>query len=166
MALTQRQPDLLPFMNFSCNGTITKLVFIGRFDPNDQSLTTATSWPYFSLWHRRSRPLDNMYSEEEEYGIIGPSDPNQFTVTLKRNGMALIEVHPCTHAMFEDGDILGVRLMQSPGNPRHNIEILKQAGGYGQIMNCHRDGYLPIQCSTTMQAIPYIAIGASEPLIY
>ena len=43
---------LFPFMNFTCNGTIKRLTFLGWLNESGEPFDV-TSWPYFSLW----RPL-------------------------------------------------------------------------------------------------------------
>ena len=132
---------LLTFMNFTCNGTITKLTYIGQleFRPSHYDYTSGeyyvTTWPYFSLWHRQFHGQRDYF--EEIHGI-GPSNRNQLSITHfninEVNAFMEVTVNLATNVTFKEGDILGVRMQQTitSGSPI-TCTVLKQVGGYGLL---------------------------------
>ena len=159
---------LLPFMNFTCNGTLRSLEFVATSDCNNA--VNLMSWPYFSLWHHRGG-----YFEERSH--IGPSiNPLSVGSSLMMNRPFIATL--TQEISFRDGDILGVQLHQQgrshPGPIPHTrsvfkdgtIKVLKQIGGYGltQVCDCQNDGRCcePNETSEKIQEIPYIAIETSK----
>ena len=62
---------LFPFMNFTCSGGLTRLMFVAnRHRESNQNLVT--SWPMFSLWQ-----TDEYYGNLQR--SVGPVHPNQIT---------------------------------------------------------------------------------------
>ena len=66
---------LFPFMNFTCSGSMTRLIFVAhrahQLNP-DGHQNNVTSWPVFSLWHHTLSGGDFM-----ERQALGPMHPNQ-----------------------------------------------------------------------------------------
>lgn len=169
---------LLTFMNFTCNGTMTKLTYIGWIRSlgidylHDDVSSWLTTWPYFSLWYQQ---FHGDYIEESHSGnIIGPSNPNQPGLSISRvENSALVEVNLTTNVAFKEGDILGVRLQrrnnsftmtrqQTSWNSLH-VSVLKQTGGYGVTLVCNRqNGDQCSEMSNKIQEIPYITVETSE----
>ena len=164
---------LLPFMNFTCNGTLVRLIFVANkhlqyYDHNaggNVEKLTLASWPCFSLWrhHRREGYFEKMHD-------IGPFDPNQLTVfRAETTGVArLVEVN--LTATFKEGDVLGVALggQQSSAHgdpvstitPSNDLKLLKEAEGYGRTLVCNNT-----RCSehsVMNQEMPYIAVETSN----
>ena len=164
---------LFPFMNFSCNGTITNLAFVVTSD-NDNVLSL-TSWPYFSLWYYHHEG----YFKEWNHNVIGPTDSISFMIQphmIEVNRPLIFNLR-VRNVRFRDGDILGVRMHQRDNrgqfNPRkrsvqyHNtVKVLKQTGGYGQTLVCNHQNSgrcrEPNEISDKIQEIPYIAIETSK----
>ena len=157
---------LLTFMNFTCNGTITKLTYIGQLRPsyyydytNDEYYVT--TWPYFSLWHRQFH--GQRYYFEETHGI-GPSNRSQLNITLVNINEVNAFVEVTTNVTFKEGDILGVRMQQTITSGSFPITVLKQVGGYGLTRICdHQNaGGQCSEMSDEIQEMPYISVETSK----
>lgn len=125
--------QLFPFMNFTCNSTITRLTFIAKRTTtiripyssktsrqlpqwtNELSTSYVASWPRFSLWRHYN---DSFYDMGNG---IGPSDSNQLLVLqvteidnmdsarlIHRTQIELTEVNLTEAVKFKEGDILGL----------------------------------------------------------
>ena len=160
---------LLTFMNFTCNGTITKLTYIGQLRPSHYDDTSGeyyvTTWPYFSLWHRQFHEPRDYF--EETHGI-GPSNHSQLSITHfninEVNAFVEVNVNLATNVTFKEGDILGVRMQQTITSGSFPITVLKQEGGYGLTRICdHQNaGGQCSEMSDEIQEIPYISVGTSK----
>ena len=114
---------LFPFMNFTCNsGTITRLMFLW-WQNESISVDRLTSWPYFSLWH----PLHYGGGFREVSGIGPDQLVGSLDVTLNRNNhhdqLVVVTLKGCIP--FNNSDILGVRLQQSPDSSASNDISMK-----------------------------------------
>ena len=166
LELSSGREVLFPFMNFTCNsGTITRLMFLW-WQNGPVNADRLTSWPYFSLWH----PLhyDGGFMEVSgigPYQLMGSLD-----VMLNRNNHydQLVEVTLTGNIPFNNGDILGVRLQQSPDSSASNgisMTVLEQSEDHNQTLACWRNIYTPDLCytqSSSFQENPYIAIETGE----
>ena len=170
---------LFPFMNFTCDGSLTRLMFAASRQ-REPTQNFITSWPVFSLWHT-----------DEDYRnfrlSINPLNPNKIT-SLQPPSRSSIDDREVEVAMinfaspirFVAGDILGLRQHDRPQNEhRHNtsstgtlwpvvsdysIKVLRQSGGYGLALTCD-EFYTscPIDINGA-QEMPYIAIETCKSL--
>ena len=186
--LTPHSYLLFPFMNFTCNSTITRLMFVARLSNNwETQLRFDTSyniskWPQFFLWRRNNDHFYDMYYN------IGPFSHNQLLNlhvqapetesmgTSTDNQIGLIEVNLTAPVEFKEGDILGLRIRmeqhvestESPASPTQRsvnqvITVLGQRRGYGLTLFCNQNGWPcnePSQVNVHRedQQMPYIAI--------
>ena len=164
---------LFPFMNFTCNGSLTRLMFVAnRYRESNRNLVT--SWPVFSLWR-----IDEDYGNFQQSTSIGP---DQITL-LEPPSRSLIDdsevdvvvINFTSPIRFVAGDILGLRQHNRPQNisstgtfwpvvSDNSIKVLRQSGGYGLTLTC---GDLYTSCPTDIngvQEMPYIAIETSKSL--
>ena len=156
--------QLFPFMNFTCNGTITRLTFLGWLSgPSEQfDITSLTLGPYFFLWRWRQHQYDEI--------PIGPDYNNLLTGSLNISRInvthRVVEVTLTTNVMFSADDILGVLVAQRQGglpagNDIYSIDLLKSRG-YGETPVC-QSTHMHAQCdSYSLQEKPYIAIETGE----
>ena len=168
-------PQLLfPFMNFTCSGSITRLMFVasGLGDSSDGVINW--SWrPVFSLWHRMNDG-DN-FVKRSSMGIFNHDQPSNQPARVTDVG--LVEINFTTSISFEAGDILGLRQQFSSHLQRSlpmNIGVLRQRGGYGLTLMCTSSALEPselcpdweqIDNELLLQQIPYIAIETSKTMI-
>ena len=143
---------LFPFMNFTCSGNITRLVFVPS-ELRDSSDGVIIQKPVFSLWNRDG---NNMYYSKTQ------SSFNQLISNQPINVLedGLVEVNFTPYVRFEVGDILGLRQQNGLSNLRRllNVRVLRQRGGYGLILNCTAIGFRCPVSVGELQQIPYIAI--------
>ena len=154
---------LFPFMNFTCNGRIIRLTFLGWLSGSSEQfdVTRLMSWPYFSLW----RPHQHQFEEIQ----IGPNDLLTGSLSLSRINVThqMVEVTLTTNVMFSADDILGVTLWQNrlpTGNGIYSsIELLKSRG-YGETpVYDHNCQSTHAQCNLySLQEKPYVAIEIGE----
>ena len=160
---------LFPFMNFTCNGRITRLTFLGWLNDHESSepfqfdATRLTSWPYFSLW----RPRQHQYFEEIQ---IGPNY-HDLQASLRINDLddQLVKVNfsLTTNVMFSANDILGVTQRyynDSTLTQPDSINISMAVLGYSETPICYTWQSIPTSCNATMfqEKQPYIAIETGE----
>ena len=172
------QQLLFPFMNFTCNGSITRLMFvarkiniIARESSPKNAVRTLTSWPMFSLWHRES---DSHFRKTNNI-----RDPLQIT-TLQPPGRVLIDdgevgvvvINFTVPVVFEAGNILGLRQDTGISLPNdllvsYSIKVLGQRRGYSLAQICGQWVTFSGECAVTAsdQAMPYIAIETCKLLI-
>ena len=161
---------LFPFMNFTCSGNITRLMFVasGLSVSSVDDVIIISQRPVFSLWHRTSDG-DN-FVKRSSMGIFNHDQPSNQPARVTDVG--LVEVNFTPYVSFEAGDILGLRQqfitssnLQSPVN----IRVLRQRGGYGLTLICTQPGSEHSECRVReieqLQQIPYIAIEISEFMI-
>ena len=143
--LSRDRQLLFPFMNFTCNGTITRLTFLGWLSDssgagqvdNNIIITGLTLGPYFSLWH----PQYDMYAFEE----INQIEVDQKSISISRSTLnnQLVEATLMTNVVFSQGDVLGIRLQQYYGTSIRSgisMKVLKQSRGYGTTLDCFHIG--------------------------
>ena len=158
---------LLPFMTFTCSGTITRLTFLGWLSESSERFNIArlTSWPYFFLWHR----CDDHYDFYHKIAEIGPTDPNQLRVSMMNGNNVMVVITLTTSITVNEGDILGVRQWQGTASATNGITILPlqiQSNDYGQIQ-AHDEPPSNSLCSppnlVTMiyQGQPYISVNVT-----
>ena len=110
-------------MNFTCNGIITRLTFLGWLsDFSGQfDVTRLTSWPYFSLWHCCEDPHNHHYFWKR--AEIGPTDHSQLSVSMQNGNNVLMILTTSGSVSFNEGDILGVRLQPRAASIANGITI-------------------------------------------
>ena len=145
---------LFPFTNFTCRGSITRLIFVTSRLGN---LSGVSSWPTFSLWHRQGGSYNEVRS-------IGPFHPDQITPVqpasrsvFDNRQVEVVQVSFSPPVPFEAGNILGLR--QHPFNTSSSqyIRVLRQTRGYGLKLICEPSG-CPAVSEYPNQEVPYIAI--------
>ena len=154
-------PQLLfPFMNFTCSGSITRLMFVasGLSDLSDDVISQT---PVFSLWHRDG---DNFWKRRS----MGMFHSNQLTFNqaVAVTDVGLVEITFYTPSIrFQAGDILGLKQPQIIHKNNFssnllspvNIRLLRQRGGYGLTFMCTPSGLECLVWGREVQ-LPYIAI--------
>ena len=165
---------------FSCSGTITKVMFLGRLDESSVQFDVArlTSWPYFSLRHQVETTQNLVWPRSNHQYVeghqIGPNDLDlqmhmgSLRLSMHRFNNQLVEVSLTTNVPITAGDALGVTLEQRYPTPYHgiNMTVLKESNGYGKTLVCYAgDVQLYTWCNTSFfQEIPYIAIKTGEKI--
>ena len=123
---------LFPFMNFTCSGSMTRLIFVARrahqLNP-DSHQNNATSWPVFSLWHHTG----DYFMERQP---LGPMHPNQIVSiqpasrSMSGDSQEVFEVFMIDFMppiQFEPGYILGLRQYSMSAQPNQcNRQGLRQ----------------------------------------
>ena len=123
---------LFPFMNFTCSGSMTRLIFVARrahqLNP-DSHQNNATSWPVFSLWHLTG---DDFMERQP----LGPMHPNQIVSiqpasrSMSGDSQEVFEVFMIDFMppiQFEPGYILGLRQYSMSAQPNQcNRQGLRQ----------------------------------------
>ena len=169
---------LFPFMNFTCSGRITRLMFVARksieFNNINHQNYSVTSWPMFSLWHR----VGNNFMWMQR---LGPTSPSQLQITSqtiqsassgsttgdRQDEVVVINFTMPNSIPFGSGYILGLRqnsLNTSSNQPSWNIKVLRQSGGYGLKLHVVCDGLQLRRCPVDVmeyQEVPYIAVETS-----
>ena len=160
-------PDqlLFPFMNFTCSGSITRLIFVARRYHEVNNDNNVASWPVFSLWH-------NMSGDVMHIQHLGPMHPNQIasiqpasTFMTDNSQEEVFMINFSSPIPFENGYILGLRQYRNASSHQSDsyIKVLRLSGGYGltfRIYNCSSQ-YMPRRCLTKHQEVPYIAVDTS-----
>ena len=157
---------LFPFMNFTCDGTITRLMFIARLISNSRihhfDPMLLSTWPQFFLWRDHGNDIHT----------IGPSERSQiqttgtestYTNTVDEIGRFEIDLAP-SPVPFREGDILGLHMnhtfMIRIGN-HAKLTVLGHRKGYGLRLSCNQDHVCtdPGQARREdIQFMPYIAV--------
>ena len=178
---------LFPFMNFTCGGGLTRLMFVAsRQRESNQNLIT--SWPVFSLWHTESdddyRSFRLSFSPLNPIEITSLQPPSRSSIDGKEVEVVMVNFAYAPPVRFVAGDVLGLRQynVYRPQNEHwHNtsstgtfwpvvsnysIKVLRQSRGYGLALTCDE---LYTSCPTEsdvniVQEMPYIAIETSKPL--
>ena len=163
---------LFPFMNFTCSGMITRLIFVAHRPYELTSENNVASWPVFSLWKNRSGNFMEMqHSFPDQATSIQPAFEST-TSDSQLEEVFMINIMPPIH--FESGYILGLRQNSLSATGTHDqtdlyntIQVLRQRGGYGLTLICG-DQYRPEgsrRCPavtvTNHKEMPYIAVETS-----
>ena len=168
---------LFPFMNFTCDGNITRLMFVAnrsRHRLSDSGVggsQIATSWPVFSLWHQYDS------DQYREMRSMVPFCPDERTPASVTDDVLVEAVNVIPHVRFEAGDILGLRQpfqhCQNTGAHGQSsnwqsqllncrVKLLRQRGGYGLTQICTPSTDSGCQVwdmgIEELQQTPYIAI--------
>ena len=189
------QQLLFPFMNFTCNNSITRLMFVARKinitheSGPENAVTTLTSWPMFSLWHHEGgshfRKMRNINNIQDPLQIATLQPPGR--VLIGDGEVGAVVINFTVPVMFEAGNILGLRQNTNLRLQNHNkkntlntsiilpnlvsysMTVLGQSGGYGLALTCGRTT-LSGECAVTGgfhdQVMPYIAIETCKSLSY
>ena len=161
-----------PFMNFTCDGSITRLMFVAR----NRSRDVVTAWPTFSLWE------DDGIIFREVINSMGPLPPSQITSlqppsrsSVGDKQVEVVVINFTVPVSFVAGNLLGLRQTQgydwqhstNTGTfmPQiSSIRVLRQNGG-GLVMICDEWNSVVGECVGSMrevQEMPYIAIETSK----
>ena len=160
---------LFPFMNFTCSGSITRLIFVARkyHELNTGSHQgSVASWPMFFLWHNMSGDFMPIQP------LPQPRRPDQISSDSADDSQLQEEVFAISFPspiQFDNGYALGLRqylmINTSSNQPDSYIKVLRQSGGYGltlRINNCSSQSMpCSCRCCTECQEMPYIAVETS-----
>ena len=158
---------LFTFMNFTCSGMITRLIFVAR---RSYELNNVTSWPVFSLWKNRSGNFIEMQRFfPDQASSIQPAFEST-TNDSQLEKVFMINIMP--PIQFKSGYVLGLRQnsLSVTGTQPHfynTIKVLRQSGGYGLTLICGDQYRLegPTRCPavnvTKRKEMPYIAVETS-----
>ena len=167
---------IFPFMNFTCRGNITRLMFLARLERSEYSTLSTQApieviWPRFYLWwHSILSGNQHRYYDMRSIGPVSPDHLVCIDVLDTPSGdyqVGLIEMRLATSGItFEEGDVLGLQQNGSVITPTQStVSVLRQRRGYGLTFNCSRGAYhecnepVPDQVNRECyQQMPYIAV--------
>ena len=150
---SQRQLRVLPSMNFSCSGTISKWTFVAWKQRNGDQ------YPRFQLW----RP-----NGTEGYERVHELSTNRVSLTAQRNSrLTIAEYVSAVPIPFEPGDVLGVYQF---GNSRLSMIHVDVPAGFGHV-NFVRNTDVPVFDTTTSgispgNDFPLVAVSTSKNLFW
>ena len=107
-------------MNFSCNGTISKLTFVALSRSGDPN-----RYPRFQLW--RPDGADRYVREYES------SEDNSRFMAADDSGLTIAEYVPPAPVPFESGYVLGVYQPGDSGNSRLSVIHADVPSGFGHV---------------------------------
>ena len=110
---------ILPSVNFSCSGTISKWTFVAR----SQTGRGRDQYPLFQLW----RPSG---TDEYERVYESSSDGGRFTVS-EDSGITIGEYSPHDPVPFRSGDVLGVYQPGDDSDCRLSLVYVNVPTGFG-----------------------------------
>ena len=141
------QRRILPSMNFSCSGNISKWTFVARS-------RTGNQYPRFQLWRPNGTRIYRRVYESSDMSTM--SGPSEFTVE---------EYIPPDPVPFEAGDIFGLYQSERGESRRLSVRHVDVPDGYG-FDNYHRDNMMPEVFNTNRLTAannyPLVAVETSE----
>ena len=145
-----QQQRILPSMNFSCSGTISKWTFVAR----SRNGGNPRQYPRFQLWRPDGTGrYRRVYESSITSTLSGQSD---FTVE---------EYTPNNPVPFEAGYILGVYQPEPAGSRRLSVVHVDVADEYSYD-NYHRNNMMMEKFDTNRSRVgnnyPLVAVNASE----
>ena len=150
-----QQQRILPSINFSCNGTISKWTFVAR----SQTGRNHRQYPQFQLW----RPDGTV--EPDGTGRYRRVYESSITSTLSgQSDFTVEEYTPNNPVPFEAGYILGV---YQPQQSRRRLSVVHVdvPRGYGYD-NYHRDGDMMMSLEEfDTDGPPMVKVGNIYPLV-
>ena len=172
-----------PFMKFTCNGTIKKLMFVSDRlvnDSADMTISPSVNVPDFSLWQQNS-------TDPRNFSMVHRSAPfsyDQYVISHKSDTVGLIEVNFTSSSNFKDGDFLGLKQRKTTAEllccynipaliAQHDVaislRILRQERGYDTTKVCSCctgcDGCSQCQSPSSWhnrQITPFVAVETGE----
>ena len=145
---------ILPSVNFSCSGNISKWTFVARSRTGEDH----DQYPLFQLW----RPSGTgRYQRVYE----SSSDGGRFTAS-EDSGITIEEYLPHNPVPFHSGDVLGV---YQPVDSRLSLMHVRVPTGFGHD-NYVRQTAMPLVVFTTSGVfvgndIPLVAVNTSEEFV-
>ena len=145
-----QQQRILPSMNFSCSGNISKWTFVARSRTGGQH----NQYPWFQLW----RPDGTRRYRRVYESNITSAMPGQNCFTVE-------EYIPNDPVPFEAGYIIGIYQPEN-GQRRLSVVHVDVPGGYGYD-NYHKDNRMSqeeysISALNTANNYPLVAVETSE----
>ena len=116
----QRQQRIIPGINFTCTGTLTKWIIGAR-----RTLTQATSYPQLQIWRRQGS--SNTYDRTTFSDITALNTTDDLNV---------YEYIPKPPLQFQTNDILG---LYQPLRNNTQVEVYYQMGGGPRNFRSNRD---------------------------
>ena len=115
-----RRLRVLPSMNFSCSGTISRLTFVALSRSGDPN-----RYPRFQLW--RPDGADRYVREYES------SEDNSRFMAADDSRLTIAEYVPPAPVPFEPGYLLGVHQPGNDGNSRLSVIHADVPSGFGHV---------------------------------
>ena len=114
------QLRVLPSMNFSCNGTISRWTFVALSRGGGRN-----RYPRFQLWRLTGpRTYERVYDSSTESDRFMTADASSLTIA---------EYAPPAPVPFESGDVLGVYQPGDSGNTRLSVIHASVPSGFGHV---------------------------------
>ena len=146
--------SVLPSVNFSCSGTISKWTFVAR----SRTGAKYDKYPLFQLW----RPSG---TDEYERVYESSSDDGEFTAS-EQPGITIGEYLPHDPVPFRSGDILGV---YQPVDSRLSLMHVNVPRGFGHDNYYIKRTEMSLEEITSAQGvgndIPLVAVNTSEEVV-
>ena len=144
--------SVLPSVNFSCSGTISKWTFVAR----SRTGTKYDQYPLFQLW----RPSG---TDEYERVYESSSDGGEFTAS-EEPGITIEEYSPHDPVPFRSGDVLGV---YQPVDSRLSLMHVNVPNGFGHDNYIRRTemSLEEVQGVRVGNDIPLVAVNTSEEVV-
>ena len=174
----QREHLLFPFMNFTCSGNITSLLFVANRSGWSLDQNIVLSWPVFSLWHQDSNGINftqarsigpHMHNSDQMASLQQPITSN--CIQIGDREVEVVVINFTSSIRFQTGDILGLKQhVNTPGNFEFgfslpSIKVLRQSGSYGLTQICQYTRGCAVD-ERKNQEMPYIAIETSKSVIF
>ena len=145
-----RQQRILPSMNFSCSGNISKWTFVARSRTGGQH----NQYPRFQLWRPNGTGIYRRVYESSDMSTM--SGPSEFTVE---------EYIPDDPVPFEAGFVFGLYQSERAQSRRLSVRHVDVPDEYG-FDNYHRDNMMPEVFNTNgltaANNYPLVAVETSE----
>ena len=150
---------ILPSVNFSCSGNISKWTFVARSRTGEGR----DQYPLFQLW----RPSG---TEEYERVYESSSDGGRFTAS-EESGITIEEYLPHDPVPFHSGDVLGVYQPGDDSDSRLSLMHVNVSSGFGHDNYIRETEMSLVVFTTSAQGvfvgndIPLVAVNTSEEAV-
>ena len=148
---------ILPSVNFSCSGTISKWTFVAR----SQTGRGRDQYPQFQLW----RPSG---TEEYERVYESTSDGGRFTAS-QDSGITIEEYSPHDLVPFRSDDVLGVYQPGDDSDSRLSLVHVSVPPGFGHDNYIRQTEMSLVVFTTSAQGvgndIPLVAVNTSKEVV-
>ena len=136
--------SVLPSVNFSCNGNISKWTFVAR----SQTGTKYDKYPLFQLWRpSETGRYERVYESSSDGGRFTASEESEITIG---------EYVPHDPVPFHSGDVLGV---YQPVDSRLSLVHVNVPPGFGH------DNYYIRWTEMSLEEVQGVRFGNDIPLV-
>ena len=151
---------ILPSVNFSCNGNISKWIFVAK----SRTGAKYDIYPLFQLWRPNGTGrYERVYESSNDGGRFTPSE---------EPGITIGEYLPHDPVPFHSGDVLGVYQPGDDSDSRLSLMHVNVPNGFGHDNYYIRQTAMPlVVLSTSAQGvrvgsnIPLVAVNTSEEVM-